>query len=801
MSPQEPNHTSELSNGGQDENAAQTLSSPDTLTNPSATGPYVPRSGGSSGAAAYDRSDWVAPNIPGYHIDGVLGRGGMGVVFRARQSDLNRPVAIKMILGGKYTDPVAQARFLIEAEVIAAIQHPNIVQVYEFGRHEGQPFFVLEYVGGGSLAGKLAGVGRFSARDAAQLVARLADAMTAAHQKGVVHRDLKPANVLLTEAGDPKITDFGLAKMGQSDMTASGAVIGTPSYMSPEQAAGKTREVGTPTDVYALGAILYELITGCRPFKGESVMETIQHVLTREPDRPRAIDPRLPRDLETICLKCLEKDARKRYATTSELAADLRAFLEKRPISARPVGLPERLWKWAKRNPAWSASIAAAFLLLIAATISGLVIRERVIEQQQEIHANGLVQRVLDANTGDVPGIVVDISKYRRWADPRLREALDRPDASPRQKLHASLALLPVDATQVNYLYDRLLDAQPHEVPVIRDALAPHSESLRERLWAMAESPDKGQDPQRLRSAAALAKYDPDDPRWATVSRFVVDDLVQENPVYLLYWSEAFRPVKGALLEPLGVIFRDSRPERSGDRNLASNLLADYAADDAQALAKLLMDADEKQFAMIYPKFRDQAESGLPLLIASIDAKLPADLPSSDPKRETLARQQANAAVALLRIKQPDKVWPLLKQQPDPRVRSYLLHRLAPALKPFSNGSIANKIRQSAMHYCSHWGNSVRRSSRSPIARSCFRSCRQCIAQTTIRAYTPPWNGCCESGNRSNGSSRQTKSGQRTTCNGTSGWKRPASNAKQAPSVRTRKRRCTGTSTLKIRRL
>jgi len=214
----------------------------ETIDAPATSASQITRSLKPTGAADGAPSGPTFPAIPDYKIERELGRGGMGVVYLAWQTALNRPVAIKMILGGKYTDSMAQARFMIEAEVIAAIQHPYVVQMFQFGRQDDQPFFVLEFVGGGSLAGKLKKTGRFTPRDAATMVAKLAEGMAAAHQKGVVHRDLKPANVLLTEAGEPKITDFGLAKTGQSDMTASGAVMGTPSYMSPEQAGARRRK-------------------------------------------------------------------------------------------------------------------------------------------------------------------------------------------------------------------------------------------------------------------------------------------------------------------------------------------------------------------------------------------------------------------------------------------------------------------------------------------------------------------------------------------------------------------------------
>ena len=230
-----------------------------------------------------------------------------------------------------------------------------------------------------------------------------------------------------------------------------------------------------------------------------------------------------------------------------------------------------------------------------------------------------------------------------------------------------------MDATQVEYLYGRLLEAEPHEVPVIRDFLAPHKDALLDKLWAVVERPEKGKESQRLRAAAALAKYDQENEKWAKANALVVDDLVRENAVFLGQWSEAFRPVNGRLLSPLSLIFQDHRPERAAERSLATSLLADYAADDTKVLADLVMEADEKQFAVIYPKFEVRGERGLPVLVGKIDRKPPPG--AKDEAKEKLAKQQANAAVALLRMKQPEKAWQVLKHGPDPRARSYQIGR------------------------------------------------------------------------------------------------------------------------------
>ena len=299
---------------------------------PDKTGPYSPE-------------EPALPQVSGYEIEAVLGRGGMGIVFRARHLRLNRLVALKMLLGGTYAGPHERARFQREAEAVAGLRHENVVRVYDVGDHEGRPYFTMELVEGGSLAQKLAGAPQ-PAREAARMVATVAGAVGAAHQGGVVHRDLKPANVLLTADGTAKVSDFGLARRleGGTALTQSGVVMGTPSYMAPEQARGQAQASGPAVDVYALGAILYELLTGRPPFRGETAAATLQEVITRDPVPPSRLNARVPRDLETICLKCLEKDPRRRYSSAQALADDLRRCLAGEPIVARPVGAAERAW-------------------------------------------------------------------------------------------------------------------------------------------------------------------------------------------------------------------------------------------------------------------------------------------------------------------------------------------------------------------------------------------------------------------------------------------------------------------------
>ncbi len=323
-----------------------------------------PGTGDWSAPAEAATADW--PTVPGYEILAELGRGGMGVVYKARQVGLKRLVALKLLRDSALAGAEERARFRIEAEAAARLRHPNVVQVYQVGEHQGRPYFSMELVEGGSLDRYLAGR-PLPATQAAELIRTLARAVEHAHAQRVVHRDLKPANILLVSGESsqdtthhspltthhPKIADFGLAKRLDSDSTAwtqAGAVLGTASYMAPEQADGRAAEVGPAADVYALGAILYELLTGRPPFQADSWNRTVEQVLHEEPAPPTRLHPDVPRDLETVCLKCLEKDPARRYAGAGELADDLGRFLEGRPVTAIPLSAAERLARLAARD-------------------------------------------------------------------------------------------------------------------------------------------------------------------------------------------------------------------------------------------------------------------------------------------------------------------------------------------------------------------------------------------------------------------------------------------------------------------
>jgi tRNA A-37 threonylcarbamoyl transferase component Bud32 len=319
-----------------------------------------------------------------YEILEEIARGGMGVVYKARQLSLNRTVALKMILAGQLATPEARQRFRTEAEAAANLQHPNIVAIHEVGEHEGHQYYSMDFVAGKNL-GELVRENPLSAGQAASYVKTIAEAVHFAHQRGTLHRDLKPQNVLIDADDRPRITDFGLAKRVEADsgVTRTGDVVGSPSYMPPEQAGSRPDRVGPHSDVYSLGAVLYELLTGRPPFRGATSWETICQVLQTPPVSPRKLNPAVPQDLETICLKCLEKEPERRYHSTQELAAELDRFLKHEPIQARPISLMRRSEFWARRHP-WAIASVASFLVIGLAFVSyGLWAQNRLLVWRQ----------------------------------------------------------------------------------------------------------------------------------------------------------------------------------------------------------------------------------------------------------------------------------------------------------------------------------------------------------------------------------------------------------------------------------
>jgi len=364
---------------------------------------------GLSGAAA--PASTAAPRRFGrYELVAPVGRGAMGVVWRARDPSLDRHVALKLIAAGQFADEEEVANFRREARATAQLSHPNAVPVFEVGDHDGQPYFTMELVEGQSMAELVRGAPLPPER-AAHYVRLIADAMHAAHALGIVHRDLKPSNVLVDKLDRPRVTDFGLAHRVAVDasLPAGGGAVGTPSYMPPEQAAG--RKADPRSDVYGLGAILYELLTGRPPFRADSAIDTIRQVMDAEPAPPRLLNRKVPKDLETLCLKCLAKEPARRYQSAAELGDDLGRFLAGEPIRARPVSRAARLGRWARRKPALASLVALLTALL------GLMAVASVLARNDTVQANAFAARGVASSL---------LLRMREWSD-RLRAAAADP--------------------------------------------------------------------------------------------------------------------------------------------------------------------------------------------------------------------------------------------------------------------------------------------------------------------------------------------------------------------------------------
>jgi len=453
--------------------------------------------------------DLPRAEFPGYEILSELGRGGMGVVYKARQIRTDRVVALKV---PGHLDLETRVRFTTEAQAAARVSHPNIVQVYEVGDHQGRPFLALEYVPGGTLAERLTGA-PLAPKAAAALIETVARAVGAAHAHGVVHRDLKPANILLQKSevrsqkseSDTdlcpltsdlcaKVADFGLARRIDADtgQTRSGTILGTPDYMAPEQAAGDARGVGPPADVYALGAILYQLLTGRPPFRGTGMLETLEQVRTLDPVPPRRFHPAVPRDLETICLKCLHKDPARRYPEAGELADDLRRFLDGLPVRARPVSRLERWVKRAKRNPLAAGLAAGLCLLLVAAAGYGVWYHFRLQAQRDRARYH------FDMSMRSIEQMLIEVAEEDLAAEPHAelrRQALLKKALSFYEELlqvepdDADLAWRVARGARKVGDIQRLLGQYP-------EALSAYDQAL-ERLAALAGHAPEGTDPDR----------------------------------------------------------------------------------------------------------------------------------------------------------------------------------------------------------------------------------------------------------------------------------------------------------------
>jgi formylglycine-generating enzyme required for sulfatase activity/serine/threonine protein kinase len=599
-----------------------------------------------------------------FEILAEIGRGGMGVVYLARQLSLGQLVALKVLPGELAGDEIALARFKREIRHLARCEHPNIIKVFSSGvLPDGQMYYTMEYVPGSDLEmiwRELAGPHRHGAADSlsnltwarsvltasrkrrdkaertpaatnssgaknapaadaaklllpslpetataddrpggyvrqiATIIRDAALALQAVHEQGIVHRDVKPGNLVLTpDSSRIVLMDFGLAK-GQSiaaSISHAGGFLGTLRYAAPEQLAAATLKVGPTADIRGLGATMWELLTRERLFADAEDEAQLAYRIHEEDVPPlRSIDPSLDRDLEAIVARATERRVADRIQSAALMADYLQLYLDGKPLPIRPAGIVERTVRWARTRKEIVAALVLSIVALFAVGVWSIV-------QMRQQEAASLVHTLLDADLETVPSVVNDLGRHWTLAQPLLREQFAAAADESKEKLNLSLALLPHDSTQVDYLLHRMLEATPSQLRVLRTALEPQAKQLAPKLWTILDADNSGQ---YLRAACALADYDPQNARWAVAGTRVAGYLVAENVLLVGQWQEMLRPVQKALVPPLAMIFSD-RDHVAGQRELAIALLTDYAADDPDTLARVIVEASPQQYASLFP--------------------------------------------------------------------------------------------------------------------------------------------------------------------------------------------------------
>ncbi|MCA9071148.1 MAG: serine/threonine protein kinase, partial [Planctomycetaceae bacterium] len=653
-------------------------------------------------------------SLPGfrYQILRPYAKGGLGEVLVARDQELNREVALKQIQNERADDPDNQARFLIEAEITGGLEHPGIVPVYGLGHYDnGRPYYAMRFIQGDSLKEAIAryhdeppsrdvfsgdastpstaqsidGKGRLETErnlELRSLLGRFIDvcnAMAYAHSRGVLHRDLKPGNIMLGKFGETLVVDWGLAKpmsvkpSGEtterqleppsgsgSVQTLMGSAVGTPQYMSPEQAGGKLDQLGPASDVYSLGATLYCLLTGQAPFQGPDVGTVLKQVQEGDFPPPRKIDRRVPRSLQAVCLKAMARNPADRYRSPKELAEDLESWLADEPIAAYKESFTERATRWGRRHKPWIT--AGAILMLIA--VFGLSISTILINTERHRTANALaeteesrrateealarahsaeaariesqVDALLKAQSESVPAILWGLQPVREKVRPLLQRELDRDNLSAAHAIRIYLALLPDRPELVEDLRLELLQADADDFAMIRAGLANHQHELRISLWKTLREPDAKQST-RFRAACALAQFDSENPHWEEVTGDVANWLVHQNPLVLGTWVEMLEPVREKLLPALARQFRESSTPEI--RSVANTVIGRYAGDHVDMLVGLLLEADPQQFVSLISQLQSSREYVLEKCEATVKSVLtpkwdrpPSDLPNPEPR-------------------------------------------------------------------------------------------------------------------------------------------------------------------------
>ncbi len=692
------------------ENHSDTTRSPKSQSAICDSASELPSQGGE------DRATMVPLRYFGdYELHEEISRGGMGVVYRARQVPLNRRVALKMIRAGRFSSETDIQRLRIEAEAAAQLDHPGIVPIFEVGEHEGLHFFTMAFVDGETLSARLS-QGPMVPRTATELILQVVKAIAYAHEKGVIHRDIKPGNILIEKSGQVRVSDFGLARQisTDSELTTTGQVIGTPSFMPPEQARGQIASVNMTSDVYSLGAVFYAALTGRPPFQAASAVETLRQVTDQQPVAPRQLNPSIPRDLETICLRCLEKEPASRYQSAVELAEDLERYLSGYPICAVRASLLEKGWRWACRRPDLSVSLAALGMFVIVGSVAAILQAQQYAKANLLVRAEGLVHPIETAEFRELPQL---ISELARFTDPSIiqmqfkdRLAVARNEAG---KTRIELAAGVLSGQLSDECFRSWLTLPLHDLLIVRQLTNPlrnqYTDFLSNVLTQQAGSADVRS--QQLR-AACLILDAPDIGKPVTTVRAPGIDVVQKHSLTAeVRWDEIvttllqelyenpkefdsalhlLQPAAGELHDLL--IARISEASVSEQqRHLAIALSAELMQDSPEAIAGLacLIEADSLPLVQRHIQRMDSTVVPFlvaevhrpPLLVQKISEQLDVDAQKKlateiVQKQADDTRRRAMAAAWLFRLGKTEYVWPLLRKNADSSLRYAVIDRI-----------------------------------------------------------------------------------------------------------------------------
>jgi serine/threonine protein kinase/formylglycine-generating enzyme required for sulfatase activity len=616
-----------------------------------------------------------------YELIAKVAKGGMGTVYRANQLSLNRVVAIKMINTGAFASPEEISRFYSEAKAAASLDHPNIVPVYEVGEFEGDHFYSMAFVDGHSLADWIKD-GPMDAIQAAKLLQDVAIAVQYAHDLGVIHRDLKPSNILLDSQARPRVTDFGLAKLvtDTKGITVSGEILGTPSYMAPEQAAGFISTVGYAADVYSLGAVLYTCLSGRPPFQASNHVATLKQVIENEPVRLRQLNAAIPRDLETIAHKCLEKSIARRYSSPKELSEDLHRFLTGQPIQARPVGPAEQLIRWCHRNPAMAINIIGAALFVVAAFSGWAWLRAREKEITLHEQAASIVEQLNVADESELPQLVRLVQQNARTQE-LLQIQFDSSESGSTERYRAALGLLPGNDEMVREICVAWLDTSWQEWIYLRNQLSKQFGQVKQWLKEFDSSTlDVMTDSRMTRLVAIhatvtlatsdrtdeLAKVD-----WERVASTAMSELLKD-PVQLSYACQALGPVCDQLAPDLTAKLDYKQRELVPEASIAARMLSEFFSSDYDRLLTIGASAKSEWIPVLFGSARRDPKLRVAMLAC---LRLPIREESWDIKIAD-CRRRAIAATVLYSLGEHESVWPLLYQRENTTVRSLMIEWL-----------------------------------------------------------------------------------------------------------------------------